>query len=154
MPEDERPEPSPAAQRWRRRAGFRFESWIDRQVREAMERGEFDNLPGAGKPIPNLNRRDADWWIHDKLEREGLRPPLPEALALRREAAEIQRALADVTTEAAAREIIEDLNERIKESWLRRGEGGPFLVVNRLNVADTLEQWRRRRGGGSEPGST
>jgi DnaJ family protein C protein 28 len=28
-----------------------WESAIDKQIREAMERGEFDNLPGAGKPL-------------------------------------------------------------------------------------------------------
>lgn len=31
-----------------------FESWIDRQIREAQERGEFDDLPGAGEPIKGL----------------------------------------------------------------------------------------------------
>ena len=28
-----------------------WESWIDRQVREAQERGEFDDLPGRGRPL-------------------------------------------------------------------------------------------------------
>jgi DnaJ family protein C protein 28 len=28
-----------------------WESWVDQQIREAQERGEFDNLPGTGKPI-------------------------------------------------------------------------------------------------------
>jgi DnaJ family protein C protein 28 len=28
-----------------------WESAIDKQIREAMERGEFDHLPGAGKPL-------------------------------------------------------------------------------------------------------
>jgi Domain of unknown function (DUF1992) len=30
-----------------------FTSWIDRQINEAAERGAFDNLPGAGKPLPD-----------------------------------------------------------------------------------------------------
>mgnify|MGYP001616329475 FL=1 len=30
---------------------MQFENWIDRQIREAMERGAFDHLPGAGQPI-------------------------------------------------------------------------------------------------------
>ncbi|NNG21064.1 DUF1992 domain-containing protein [Naumannella sp. ID2617S] len=127
-----------------RRPQVRFESWIDRQVREAIERGEFDNLPGMGKPIPNLGDRDENWWIKQKLEREGLKPPLPESLALRREREEIQRTLADVPTEERARAIVVDLNERIKESWLRRGEG-PMIVVSRLNVDQVIAEWRRRR---------
>lgn len=28
-----------------------WESWIDQEIREAQERGEFDNLVGRGKPI-------------------------------------------------------------------------------------------------------
>ena len=28
-----------------------YESWIDRQIREAIERGAFDDLPSAGKPL-------------------------------------------------------------------------------------------------------
>ena len=54
----------------------RHESWIDRQIREAAERGEFDNLPGAGKPIPNRNELvDADWWIKQWIEREEITGP-------------------------------------------------------------------------------
>jgi len=29
-------------------------TWVDLQIRQAQERGEFDNLPGAGKPIEGL----------------------------------------------------------------------------------------------------
>ena len=34
----------------RRRPGD-WEKWLDQQIREAQERGEFDNLPGTGKPL-------------------------------------------------------------------------------------------------------
>jgi hypothetical protein len=128
--------------RWPR---VRFESWVDRQVREAIERGEFDNLPGLGKPIPNLGDQDENWWIKAKLEREGIRPPLPNALALRREREEIQRTLAEVRDERDARQIIEDLNARIRDSHQRRDEG-PMILVRTLPVDPTLREWRRRRG--------
>ena len=53
-----------------------YESWIDRQIREAQERGEFDNLRGAGKPIKGLGgREDENWWIKGLIERENMRPP-------------------------------------------------------------------------------
>lgn len=125
--------------------GIVFEGWIDRQVREAIERGEFHNLPGAGKPIPSLHDNDENWWIKAKLEREGVKAPLPNALALRREVEEIQRTLADVRSEAQAREIIEDLNSRVRELYLHR-DGGPLIVVRTLPVEPTLAIWRRRRG--------
>ena len=35
----------------RKPPGVGFQTWVERQIREAMERGEFDNLPGKGKPI-------------------------------------------------------------------------------------------------------
>jgi hypothetical protein len=38
------------------------ETYVDRLIREAMERGEFDELPGAGKPIPGAGRPDDRWW--------------------------------------------------------------------------------------------
>src|SRR2546421_291580 len=46
-----------------------FASWVDQQVSEAAERGAFDNLPGAGKPISRRGGTDA--WLQDYLRREG-----------------------------------------------------------------------------------
>ena len=40
-----------------------WEKWIDQQIREAQERGEFDNLPGKGKPLdltPNPYAREQE----------------------------------------------------------------------------------------------
>ncbi len=37
-----------------------WESAVDKQIREAEERGEFDNLPGRGKPL-HLDNWDRDW---------------------------------------------------------------------------------------------
>lgn len=55
---------------------------MERQIREAMERGEFERLPGAGKPIEGLDRPyDPAWWTRSWLRRERL---LDEARDLRR----------------------------------------------------------------------
>ena len=57
----------------RKPPGVSWESWIERQIREAQERGEFDNLPGAGKPIEGLEGpHDELWWLKRMLEREQL----------------------------------------------------------------------------------
>ncbi len=40
-----------------------WESWIDQQIREAQERGAFDNLPGKGEPLdltPNPYAQDRE----------------------------------------------------------------------------------------------
>jgi hypothetical protein len=47
------------------------ESIADRKIREAMERGEFDDLPGKGQPIPDLDRpREPGWFAARLVEEE------------------------------------------------------------------------------------
>jgi DnaJ homologue, subfamily C, member 28, conserved domain len=123
----------------------RYESWVERQVREAIERGEFDNLPGAGQPIPDLNGRDEDnWWVKRFLEREKLPMPLPASLALRKEVAELPQELTEVPDEDAVRQIIGNLNQRIRDSHRRRVDGPP-VVVALVDVEATVAEWRRNR---------
>jgi len=123
----------------------RYESWAERQVREAIERGEFDNLPGAGRPIPGLNGRDDEnWWVQSLLEREQLPMPLPTSLALRKEVNELQTTLADVRDEATARDIIDALNFRIRESYRQRVDGPP-VIVRTVDVEEALAAWRINR---------
>jgi hypothetical protein len=124
---------------------MRYESWVERQVREAIERGEFDNLPGAGRPLPSINgREDENWWVKGLLEREQLPMPLPTSLALRREVADLPQTLADVPDEPTVRDIIEDLNRRIRDSHRRRVDGPP-IVVKPVDVEQTVTDWRRSR---------
>ena len=35
---------------------------VERAIREAEARGEFANLPGAGKPLPGLDRPAGEDW--------------------------------------------------------------------------------------------
>jgi hypothetical protein len=124
---------------------MRYESWVERQVREAIERGEFDNLPGAGRPLPGINgREDENWWVKSLLEREQLPMPLPTSLALRREVADLPQTLADVPDERTVRDIIEDLNRRIRDSHRRRLDGPP-IVVKPVDVEQTVTDWLRSR---------
>jgi DnaJ-like protein len=48
-----------------------FVSWVDQQISEAAQRGAFDNLPGAGHPLPR-RALTGDAWLHDYLRREGV----------------------------------------------------------------------------------
>jgi hypothetical protein len=122
-----------------------YESWIDRQIREAQERGEFDNLRGAGQPIPGLGgREDENWWVKGLLERENLRPPLPGSLLLRKETVEIADTVADCVTEDQVREIVRDLNTRILNAR-RRGIDGPNIVIPNVDVDRVVHEWRERR---------
>jgi hypothetical protein len=127
------------------RGGMPYESWVERQIREATERGEFDNLPGAGRPLPGLNGRDdEDWWIKGFLEREKIPMPLPASLALRKEVTDLPETLAGVRDEAEVRRLVEDLNERIRDSHRRRIDG-PALVLRPVDVEAAVEAWQIRR---------
>ena len=47
----------------------------EEKLQQAMRKGEFDNLPGLGKPF-EFDERDYDpnWWIRRKLKSENLQP--------------------------------------------------------------------------------
>ena len=123
---------------------MQFENWIDRQIREAMERGAFDNLPGAGQPL-ELDTSE-DWWIKAKMRAENLEAVLPGPLALRREVADIPDAVADCRTEAEVRERCEALNERIREHY-RRPDTGPRIIVRLVDVDAVVAAWAGGRAG-------
>jgi DnaJ homologue, subfamily C, member 28, conserved domain len=124
---------------------MRYESWVERQIREATERGEFDNLPGAGKPIPGLTGRDDEnWWVKQLLDREQLPMPLPTSLALRKEVADLPRELAEVPDEESVRQLIAELNQRIRDSHRRRVDG-PAVVVGLVDLEAAVAEWRRNR---------
>ena len=123
-----------------------YESWIDRQIREATERGEFDDLPGEGKPIKGLDGRDDEnWWIKGLIERENLTGLLPGPLLLRKEVAEISETVSGCRTEESVREIVADLNARIADGRLR-GVDGPNIFVRSVDPDRVVREWRERKG--------
>lgn len=122
-----------------------YESWIDRQIREAQERGEFDDLPGAGKPIKGLTgRQDENWWVKGLMERENLAPVLPTSLSLRKESQSLLERVLQERTERAVHEIVDDLNQRIVDSRRRRVDGPP-IFLRTFDVEDVVRHWRENR---------
>ena len=124
-----------------------YETAIDRAIREATERGEFDDLPGAGTPLQMRHSGDPDWWVKQLAEREQISPD--QTMSLRREADGFPGSLLELPTEAAVRAVLDDFNERVKADWTRPRTGPSSPVVARKVDVDALvEQWRelRRRG--------
>jgi hypothetical protein len=117
----------------------------DYLVREAMARGEFDDLKYAGKPIPNLgNGYDPDWWLKGLIEREHLTGLGPEALLLRTEDAELDGRLDHQVAERQVREILEDFNARVVNAR-RQLQGGPPVITKTRDLEYEVERWRERR---------
>jgi hypothetical protein len=122
----------------------RYESWVDKQIREAVERGEFDNLPGTGKPLPDRNELyDENWWLKQWIAREGIKgdTALPTTLRLRREIEDVQRAAGKLRTEAEVRHMVSDLNRRIVLA-LRGHVDGPPVALRPVNVETVVCTWR------------
>lgn len=118
---------------------------VENVIQQAIRRGEFDNLPGAGKPLENLSgTHDPDWWIRRKIERERLTGLGPPALTLRTEHAELDAKLDATGSEARVREILGDFNKRVVEAR-RQLQGGPPVVTPTRDVEAEVALWRARR---------
>jgi Domain of unknown function (DUF1992) len=134
----------------RKPPGTSFTSWIDQRIAEAAERGAFDDLPGAGKPIPRRSPGEtaADAWLRQYLRREGLSGEdlLPTPLRLRKEIERLTQTVRELHSEKEVREIVADLNGRIAE-WRRIPQGPPIflpLVDEELMVSRWREAHPRR----------
>ena len=126
----------------RKPPGVDWESWVETKIREAMEEGEFDNLPGAGKPIPGLNLpHDELWWVKDKLRREQI-SALPPALVLRQEYDVALEAIAAAESEAEVRRLVAAINQRIVYVNSHTITGPPTHLVP-LDVERVVERWRQ-----------
>jgi hypothetical protein len=130
----------------RKPPGVSFETWVDRQVRSAEDRGEFENLPGKGKPIADLDApHDELWWVKRKLKEEGI-SYLPPALAIRRELEITREAIARAETEEQVRTLVESINTRIRHVN-RTAISGPPTTVMPQDPDEVIAKWRTTREG-------
>jgi hypothetical protein len=124
----------------------RFESALDRQIRAAEERGEFDDLPGKGKPLAS----DAapyrpDWWVDQVVRRENAGAyAIPPALALRKIADELRAGAAQLRNERDVRSAVADYNERA-EHVRKLPQEGRAVVLPALDADEIVEGWRAAR---------
>lgn len=158
MPEsDDRPEESPeksdrTAARDERTGGSAGAArmhhqghWVDLQIQEAMARGDFDNLPGAGKPIKDLGgSHDPDWWLRQLIEREQITGVLPPSLALRKEDADLDDRLDGINVEREVRSEVEEFNQRVVRARYQ-AVAGPPLITQPRDVESTVAAWQQRR---------
>ncbi|MCQ4118124.1 DnaJ family domain-containing protein [Rhodococcus tibetensis] len=130
------------------------ETWIDKQIRLAQERGDFDNLPGAGKPIPRSGDVDDElWWVKGNLRRENvpLDALLPTPLQLRKQIERLPETVRGIPSEDAVREIVHQLNLEIV-AWLR-APSGPQVPVGPVDADEVVSQWRAKRRAVRTPAS-
>jgi hypothetical protein len=130
----------------RKPPGVDFGPWVEHKIREATERGAFDNLPGAGKPIPDLDKpHDELWWIKRKLRDKGL-AWLPPTIALRKEAEAALAAAARAGSEAEVWAIVAGINAKIVEGN-RKAASGPPLNLAPFDPERVVACWHAAREG-------
>jgi Domain of unknown function (DUF1992) len=127
----------------RKPPGMSFTSWIDQQISEAQERGAFDNLPGAGQPLPRRSEADdGQAWLREYLRREGVSTDelLPTPLKLRKEIERLADAAPGMSSEQEVRDVAGELNRRIV-AW-RRVPLGPPIFVPLADTEAMISRWR------------
>ena len=128
----------------RKPPGTSWETWIDTQIRVATEAGAFDNLPGAGKPLPNLGQEhDPLWWVKQLVKREQI-SMLPPSLELLRKVETELAAIEKLDDEATVRSRVAALNVEIAKVNATVVEGPPTRLGT-LDVDQVLARWRRAR---------
>jgi len=134
-----------------------IQSWVDQSIAQVERQGAFADLPGAGKPLRDVDTRtDPDWWVRGLIEREqlDLSEAMPGPLQLGREKAGFPESLLGLPDEAAVRARVEDFNERVLADRRKpyAGSGSP-PVVGRVDVDQMVAAWRELRDEQEAAGS-
>jgi len=115
----------------------------DMRIRKAIERGEFDNLPGAGEPLDLPDHHDPDWWLKSLMKREKL-VLLPPSIQLRKDDAALDEQLDGLANEGEVRREVEQFNERVIRARYQLPAGPPLITMPR-DVEATVTGWADRR---------
>ncbi len=124
-------------------------SLVERRIQEAMDRGEFDNLPGAGKPLhldepPPVN---SDlWWALRILRQANF---VPDEVRWRKEIDDLRARMHTARGEDELRQVIHRINELI----LKLNTMGTNRIPTTLTTFDEerlIAEFRSRRSGGAD----
>ncbi len=148
------PTSSPPPLRFYNPAAFAFDTeaaialLADMQIRKAIERGEFDDLPGSGKPFDLPDHHDPDWWFKSLVKREGL-VMLPPSVQLRKDDAALDEQLDRLPDEIAVRREVEQFNQRVIRARYQLPAGPPLITMPR-DMEATVAAWAHRRATRAE----
>lgn len=124
---------------------------IENAIEAAIARGDFDDLPGAGKPLKLPSHDDPDWWVRqrlddDDIDRDALLPPV---VLLRREAEGLDASCQELPQEHQVREYLEDFNERVLADRARNPLAR--MLAPTVDVDERVERWRESRAAAPRP---
>ena len=135
----------------RKPPGVPFEGFADAQIRKAREEGQFDDLPGKGKPLDTQDVYDPLWWGKQLVRREGI-SVLPPALEIRRTVERELERIDHLKSENQVRGAIAALNDKIR-LVNRSNVSGPPTTQATLDVEKVVSGWREARKPGPKRGA-
>lgn len=109
---------------------------VEDQIRQAIERGEFENRPGTGRRLV-LGEDDPAWWVKRRIEEMRRREELTEKAAA---VAELEHELWALPTEDAVRAGVDRINKAIDAV---NAELSPEDHLTRLDEGQAVATWRR-----------
>jgi DnaJ family protein C protein 28 len=124
-----------------RQTAHSWESLVERQIREAMEAGAFDEVPYRGERIPLEDDAAAGDWAmaHRMLRNAGMAPPWIESDK------ESRRLLAEIEATIERGSRTSPLSRARERTTLTRLVEEANRAIDRVNAeAPTLRQHRRR----------
>mgnify|MGYP001220555839 CR=1 FL=1 len=115
------------------------------KIQSAQDEGEFQQLPGFGKPLADIDNAVAAemGWMKDKLKRENI-SALPPALQLKKTVATRLLEILELKQEAEVRDAIENLNQQIAKENMNILWGPPSTTTE-VDVETVLRRWKLRR---------
>lgn len=120
-----------------------WEALVEQRIQQAQLAGQFDQLPGLGKPLEDLgDPGDENWWLRRKLREEGV-SVLPASLEILKDIERTVEGLDRIRDEGEVRKTLVALNERIRKANYASSSGPPSTALP-LDVERAVERWRER----------
>ena len=118
---------------------------VESAIEAAARRGDFDDLPGAGKPLDLPDTHDPDWWVNQRIASGDIDSSalLPVVVLLRKEYERRDETLAALPDEKAVREYAADFTERVHED--RRANPFQRMLAPAWDGDDAVARWHRVR---------
>lgn len=122
---------------------FAFQKIIEKRIRDAQKNGDFDNLPGKGKPIDFEDDRNVPEEL--RLTYKILRNAdcLPPELQLRKEIRTLEDMLDDIPDEKEKFRHIKKINYKIMQLNMM-GKGSPLLGESEVYYRKVLDKTDRK----------
>jgi hypothetical protein len=118
---------------------FGFDKMVERMIKEAQERGEFDDLPGQGEPLKLEDDRHIPEDLrlaHKILKNAGCLPP---ELALKKEIRQMEDLLDAISDEKEKYRFIKKINYKIMQLNMM-GKKSPLLEESQIYYQKIIDK--------------